>query len=119
MPASAQAISQMAGKSVDELLGAGQLIGGLIGRGRNERNLNNLQNPTYTPNKAISDYYTMALNRATANPYDSNFYEQAQKQAGRGLATGIGALQDRRSAIGGIGALVEGSQDALQKAGVQ
>lgn len=119
MPASAGAISQMAGKSVDELLGAGQIIGGLFGRKNNQRNLDNLQNPTYAPNKAISDYYQEALSKANTSPYASNFYQQAQKSAGRGLATGISALQDRRSGVGNIGALVEGSQDSLQRAGVQ
>lgn len=119
MPASAGMISQMAGKTVDELLGAGQLIGGLIGRGKNQRNLNNLQNPTYAPNKAISDYYQTALDRANTSPYASNFYQEALKQAGRGVSTGIGALQDRRSGVGNIGALVQGSDDQLQKAGVQ
>lgn len=119
MPASIGAISQMATKTTDQLLGAGQLIGGLIGKHNNQKNLNNLANPTYTPNKAISDYYATALNRYNTSPYQSNFYQQAQKTEGRNLATGIGALQDRRSGVGNIGALVQGGDDALQKAGVQ
>lgn len=119
MPAGIGAISQMATKTTDQLLGAGQLIGGLIGKGKNQKNLDNLANPTYTPNKAISDYYSTALNRYNTSPYQSSFYQQAQKNAGRGLATGIGALQDRRSGVGNIGALVQGSEDQLGKAGVQ
>ena len=42
----------------------------------------------------------------------------AEKNAGRGLATGISALQDRRS-TGNVAGLVEGEQDSLGKAGVQ
>src|ERR1700748_446074 len=119
MPASASAIQAMAGKTLDQLTGAGQFIGGLIGRGRNQKNLNNLQNPTYTPNKAISDYYQQALNKAMTSAYNSNFYNQAETNAGRGLATGISALGDRRSGVAGIGGLGKGSQDALNKAGVK
>jgi hypothetical protein len=42
----------------------------------------------------------------------------AEKNAGRGLATGISALQDRRSS-GNVAGLVEGEQDSLAKSGVQ
>lgn len=81
--------------------------------------IQNLQTPNYKPNQAISDYYQQALQKANTSPYASNFYQQAQKTEGRNLATGIGALQDRRSAVGNIGALVQGSDDAQQRAGVQ
>lgn len=80
--------------------------------------LQNLKTPTYTPNRAISDYYQSALQRANTSPYQSNFYQQADKQAGRNLSTGIGALQDRHSA-NMVGALVQGNNDAMGRAGVQ
>lgn len=76
-----------------------------------------MQVPHYAPNQAISDYYQQALQRANANPYESNFYQEAQKMAGRSLATGVSSLQDRHSA-GMVGALVQGNNDAMQRAGV-
>jgi len=99
-------------------IGVTQAVIGGINAGKAHRQMERLQTPSYAPNKAISDYYQEALNRYSQSPYQSNFYEQAQKQAGRNLATGIGALQDRHS-TGNIGALVQGSDDQLQRAGVQ
>lgn len=99
-------------------LGVGQAVLGGIKASKAQKGLENLRTPTYSPNKAISDYYQTALQRANASPYASNFYQQAEKNSGRNLATGIGALQDRRSA-GNVGALVQGQDDAMQRAGVQ
>jgi len=99
-------------------LGATEAIIGGIKAGKAHSALEKLQTPVYTPNQAIANYYQEALNRYNTSPYQSNFYQQAQKTAGRNLATGIGALQDRHSA-GNIGALVQGSDDQLQRAGVQ
>ena len=99
-------------------VGLGTAIYGGIKASKARKALEKQKTPVYTPSKAISDYYQTALNRFNTNPYQSNFYQQAQKQADRGLATGIGALQDRHSA-GNIGALVQGNDDAMQRAGVQ
>lgn len=98
-------------------LGATQAIIGGIRAGKAHREMENLKTPTYAANKPISDYYQSALNRYNTSPYQSNFYEQAQKMGERNLATGIGAMEDRHA--GNIGALVQGSDDQLQKAGVQ
>lgn len=92
---------------------------GLFKSHKAQNQIQNLRTPSYAPNQAISDYYQQALQKANTSPYASNFYQQAEKQADRGVATGIGALQDRRSAVGNIGAIVQGGQDSLQKAGVQ
>lgn len=83
-----------------------------------QKALEKTQTPVYKPNQAISDYYQTALQRANTSPYASNFYQQAQKQSDRSLATGIGALQDRHSA-NMVGALVQGNNDSMQRAGVQ
>jgi len=112
-------IEAMASKTVSGLAGAAQTIGGLIGRHNNEKNLANLANPVYTPIKALSDYYQTALNRYNAGTYNSQFYQNAEKTAQRNLATGINTLQDRRSALAGIPALVEGTNQSLDKAAVQ
>lgn len=99
-------------------LGLAQGIGGLIGGNKARKQLEKLQTPTYQPNKAIGDYYSMALSKAMANPYQSQFYTQAQNQANRNQGTAIGALQDRRLALGGIGAIQDQSNQAMQRAGV-
>lgn len=80
--------------------------------------MENLKTPTYQGSQPLSNYYQEALNRYNQSPYQSNFYEQAQKAAGRNLETGISTLQDRHSA-GNVGALVQGNDDQMQKAGVQ
>ncbi len=99
-------------------LGATQAIVGGIKAHSAQKQIEKLQSPVYQPNQAISDYYQTARNKAEASPYNSLFYQMAEKNAGRGLATGISALQDRRSS-GNVAGLVEGEQDSLQKAGVQ
>lgn len=71
------------------------------------------------PDQGISDYYKQALGRYNTNPYQSQFYQQAKQNADRNLATGIGALQSRRSAVGGISALIAQNNNALQGAGVR
>lgn len=70
------------------------------------------------PDQGITDYYKSALQRSNTDPYQSQFYKQSQQNADRNLATGINALQSRRSAVGGISALISGRNDALRQAGV-
>lgn len=103
-----------------------QSAGGLFqtlfsGRGKAIRQLENManQNPIYSGSKSISDYYQQAKDRYNVSPYNSAQYLTAQRDAMRGTATGIGALQDRRSALGGIGRLVGIQNDKLQNAAAQ
>lgn len=99
-------------------LGALQsLIGGHKAK-KAERALENLQTPTYTANKSINDYYQNALQRYNVNPYQSAQYQNSLNSIGRNTAAGIGALQDRRSAVGGIGRLVALGNDAAIKSGI-
>lgn len=91
------------------------VIGG-IKAGKKQRALEKLQTPTYTPNKAIGDYYTNALTRYNANPYDTQAYSMAKNNAMAGTAAGLNALQGRRSALAGVGKLVGIQDNALQRA---
>lgn len=98
--------------------GAGAIqagIGFFSGR-KARRQLEQLQTPTYTPSKSISDYYNQALSRYQQSPYESNLYKMQAQNIARGTAQGISALQDRRSALGGISGLIQGQNDALLKA---
>lgn len=87
--------------------GLAQTIIGGIGAHRAQKQLENLQTPFYQPNKGIQDYYQESLNKYYTSPYASQMYQQAQKNINERMATGISALQDRRSALAGIPAIVE------------
>jgi hypothetical protein len=67
---------------------------------------------SYQPNQSIMDYYNKALSRYNANPYDSAMYRNSMQAAGRGLTTGINALQDRRSALAGLPSIVSAYNNA-------
>lgn len=107
--------------------GAGALAGGISAIGSNkrrkarERELDEYakQSPLYAGSKPISEYYQQALNRANENVYQSQQYQMGGMQARRATAQGLGALQDRRSAIGGISRLEAGQNAALQSLGAQ
>jgi hypothetical protein len=97
--------------------GLGQAIFGGGRAKRAQRELDRLQNPVYEQSKAIGDYYTKALNRYSANPYQSNMYRAHERNAQRGFSTGINALQDRRSGLAGISKLMQGYNDSMLNAG--
>lgn len=90
------------------------IIGGSQSR-KARRELESLPNPTTTSSASISDYY----NRASVNPYESAMYKMQQQNINRGVAGGLSALQDRRSALAGVSSLVRGQNDALLRAGSQ
>jgi hypothetical protein len=75
--------------------------------------------PLYKGSKSIDDYYQQAMNRYSENPYQSQQYQLGAMNAQRATAQGIGALQDRRSAIGGISKLALGQTSAMQNLGAQ
>jgi uncharacterized protein YecT (DUF1311 family) len=68
--------------------------------------------PLRKESKSLNDYYQQALNRFKESPYQSAAYQQAMQNARRTTASGLGALQDRRSAIGGISRLGGMERDA-------
>ncbi len=70
------------------------------------------------PNESITDYYQKALQRYNQDPYQSQLYKNAQQTSQQNLATGINALQDRRSAVAGVSNLVAGQNEAMRRAAV-
>jgi len=103
-----------------------QSVGGLFqtlfsGRKKAQREMEAQLNnsPAYTPNKGISDYYQESLNRYNENPQQSAIYQNAVRNAQRTTAQGIGALQDRRSALAGVGRLAAIQNDAMANATAQ
>ena len=79
--------------------------------------LENLQTPTYGGSNSIGQYYNNALQRYNTNPYTSPLYQMQQQNANRSEAAGLNALQDRRSALAGVGRLSAINNDASLKAG--
>lgn len=74
--------------------------------------------PMYKPDKGIQDYFKEAQNKYNVSPYQSQQYQMAEKQANQNEAAGLSNLQGRRSAIGGVANLVNASNNAMAKAGV-
>jgi hypothetical protein len=111
-------IAAIAG-GVQALGGAAQTIFSGRKKAENELNAFAKQSPLYQGSKSISDYYQQAMNRYNENPYQSQQYQLGAMNAQRATAQGIGALQDRRSAIGGIGRLALGQNTAMQNLGAQ
>ena len=94
-------------------LGLGQML--FSGKKKNEKALLNYVN-SYKPNASIMDYYNKALSRYDANAYNSQAYKTQTNTIGRNLATGIGAAQTRRGGLSSLGTLVQGANDASQRA---
>jgi len=111
------------------------ILGGIkSGKARKEQKASEAQlenmaqnSPLKKESKALNDYYQEALNRFNENPYQSAAYQQTMQNARRTTASGLSALQDRRSAIGGIsklggmergasqGAIAQGEQMKAQR----
>jgi len=76
------------------------------------------QSPTYGGGGSIRDYYNKALSRYNVNPYTGTLYQTSLQNAQRTTNQGLSALQDRRSALSGIGKLMALQNDANLKAGI-
>ena len=107
--------------------GAGAAASGISAIGANQRRKSReaeldayaKQSPLYQGSKPISEYYQQALNRYNESPYQSQQYQLGAMNARQSTAQGINALQDRRSAIGGISRLEAGQNAAMQNLGAQ
>lgn len=104
---------------VPAALGVYQAISGASKASDAQKALQNQQSPRLAPNKGIMDYYQMALNRYNQNPYTSQFYQNQKNVVNNSLATGLNAATNRRSGVATIGALMQGANNSLQKAGAQ
>ena len=117
------AATAIAGASA--LAGAGMGAASMIGASKQQKRAQNAleaqakNSPLYKPDKSIDTYYQEAMNRYKENPYQSQQYQVGAQNIQRATAQGIGALQDRRSAIGGIGRLQANQMGAMQNLGAQ
>jgi hypothetical protein len=100
------------------------IVGGIqaiigAGKAKKAQKQMNKMLDSYKPNESIMDYYSKALNRYNSNPYQSTEYQMNMRNADRTTATGLNALGDRRSAVGGVSRLAALQNDASIKAGAQ
>lgn len=104
------------------LPGVAGVVGGaiqsIVGGGRERKATRQMEKmiDNYKPNESIMDFYSKALNKYNMNPYNSAMYQLQSENARAGTAQGINALQDRRSALGGISSLVANQNNNLLKA---
>ena len=102
-------------------VGTASAITGNTRQKRAQRKLDELaqNSPLYKADKSIDDYYQKALSRFNENPYQSQQYQMGAMNARRATAQSLGALQDRRSAIGGVARLEANQNAAMQNLGAQ
>lgn len=102
-------------------MGAASMISGSKAQKRSQRALEEQarNSPLYKPSKEIGAYYQEALNRYKESPYQSQQYLVGKQNIQGATAQGISALQDRRSAIGGISRLAGSQAQALTNLGAQ
>jgi hypothetical protein len=96
---------------------AQSIIGGINAR-KTQKKLEKMQSPVYKQNQGILDYYNKALARYNVSPTDSALYKRQMQNVGRGVASGMQGLQDRRSAIAGMPAILRAANDASLNAEV-
>ena len=91
------------------------------GRGAAEKDFESFakKRPLAKSSASLDNYYQQVVNRYNENPYQSQQYQLGAMNAQRATAQGINALQDRRSAIGGIGRLQANQMSAMQNLGAQ
>lgn len=92
--------------------GIAQSIFGANKAKKYQRQLDNMQSPTYNPNRGILDFYNQALARYNVNPTESALYKRQSQNIQRNQAAGIMGLNDRRSVLAGLPSLLRASNDA-------
>lgn len=101
--------AQIGGGALQAIIGGGKAR-------KAQKELENMRSPMYGGNKGINDYYTEALGRYQASPYQTAQYNQMMRGAERSASNAIQALQSRRGALAGIGAISSGLTDASNNA---
>ena len=103
-------------------IGAGAIQGiiGAINARKRQKDLEGFieKMPTYQANKGILDYYNQALARYNVAPTDTAMYKRSQQDINRGVAQGVGALQDRRAGIAGVSSILNRANQARLNANV-
>lgn len=93
--------------------GAAQTLGGIIQRGRAEKEATNIIKGM-KPDEGILDLYNQGLQRYGVSPRETALYKSQIKNIQRGLATGTSLLQrgGSKAILGGTSSLVGRAADA-------
>jgi len=102
------------GSAIQGVAGLAQTAGGWLQQGKATKNYEKTlaNNPKYAQNQSILDFYNQALQRYNVSPTDSAMYKRNMQNIDRGVATGLNALQDRRSGIAGASSILRAANDA-------
>lgn len=105
-PATLSAIIQGVG-------GAAQTIGGIVQRGRAEKDATNIIKGM-KPDEGILGLYNEGFQRYYRSPRETGLYKSQIKNINRALATGIGSLQKggSKSILGGTSSAIRSAADA-------
>lgn len=102
-------------------IGAASLSQGKKAQKKSQQSLEQMaaNSPLYKPSKEINDYYQEALNRYRQSPQQSQEYLLGKSNIQGAMSSGLQALQDRRSAIGGVSRLAATGTNALRNLSAQ
>lgn len=75
--------------------------------------------PQYRPNQSILNYYQQALNKYNVAPTETREFKVDQQRINQSSINALRGLQDRRSALAGIPALMAGKNNALLNAAIK
>lgn len=104
---------------VQAATGLGQMLFSGKNKAMRELEAQTKNAPMATRSKSISDYYNAALSRFQENPYQSQQYQNAIKNAQRATAAGLGAMQDRRGGLAAASRMAGIQNQAADAAGVR
>lgn len=97
-------------------LGALQTGIGAIRAHKAQKQLENMQSPTYVRNQGILDYYSKALNKYNLSPYETSAYKKSVQDTGRTTTTALDSLRGRGGAVAGVNNILASANDNLLKA---
>jgi hypothetical protein len=102
------------GSAIQGAIGVGQIVGGLIGKGKANRELTNLEknSPRYAGTQSIMDYYDIAKQRYGVDPTQSAQYRQGQNLLGRNMASILNANNMSRGGSSNINKYLQQANDA-------
>lgn len=104
---------------VQAATGLGQMLFSGKNKAMRELEAQTKNAPMATRSKSISDYYNAALSRFQENPYQSQQYQNAIKNAQRATAAGLGAMQDRRGGLAAASRMAGIQNQAADVAGAR
>lgn len=82
-------------------------------RKKNEKALEQMRSPIYTPNKSILDYYKTALEKYNTNVTDSALYKKQTQDINQGVTQANAMSNSRRLGGANINSIIQSRNNAL------